>query len=194
MTIYYYDELNDEILKHKAIIDKKRLMEIYDYNFKKYSEKHDVKFSSIEKVTINNTTDYIIGNFKQKKMNDHYEVSYTMYKYPTICRIIHGLLNSETFFQSFSELKDLLVETKQEKIEKIRRNLDREIRFFNVMLDSEKENYNSLLLKIHFFTNEMRNLCNYDSELSAQAKNVYDAVSIEKCNEKNKSYFKQIIK
>lgn len=183
MTFYYYKEHDGENIKNKVTIDNETINGIYIQNFKKYSNKRFVKFLSKDKIQIDND-DVIIINYKAVEKNGEYEISYIMYDYPKICKIIDGLLCEDTFSSSYDELLNLLVTTKQEEIEVIRKKIDREIRIFNVLLESESKQIKKLLQSISLQCNSIKRICNFDHELARQASLVFDAISVEKVNEK----------
>ena len=183
MTIYYFKEVDGENTKYKANINLVKLKQLYNEFFNQQCEKKEIKFKSPKKITIHSTDDVIIENFNVEKVGANYEITYTIYNYPKICQIINGLINAATFCSSYENLLNLLVSTKQQKIEEVRKKIDREIRVFNVLLDSEKRD-SEIFQKINAYSSQIKRICDYDKELANQAKLVAETITIQKIDEK----------
>lgn len=195
MTFFYNKKTDDEQIKYEVNMDTNKLMEIYQMTFEKYSNKREIKFVSKNIVDIQSTNETIVKDYEVKKINNEYEISYTLYNYPKICQIIDGLLKKETFENSYNYLQSLLVSNKQARIDEIRRKIDRELRIFNILLDDEKRD-DKVFRKINIYCKEINNISNYDKELALQAEIISNLINIEVIDEKEISnlYINPIVK
>lgn len=195
MTFFYNKKTDDEQIKYEVNMDTNKLMEIYQMTFEKYSNKREIKFLSKNIVDIQSTNEIMVKDYEVKKINNEYEISYTLYNYPKICQIIDGLLKKETFENSYNYLQSLLVSNKQARIDEIRRKIDRELRIFNILLDDEKRD-DKVFRKINIYCKEINNISNYDKELALQAEIISNLINIEVIDEKEISnlYINPIVK
>ena len=192
MTFYCYNMEDGESIRNKFIIDKKRLQELYNLYFTKYAFGKNIKFLFDKPIKIDSNDEYLIENYNIIKKDNQYEISYTIYNYPKVCRIINNLLNSDTFLDAYADLQKNLLSTRKDKIEEVRRKLDMQIRVLSVMLDEPDYDYQSAIKNIREYSGMFNSICDFDKNLASDLVPVAEAINVEKIKDKkinNSIYF-----
>ena len=195
MTFNYYKKTDDEILNYEVNFDEEQLAKVYLMFFEKYATKKDIVLRSKKEIKICDSEEVLIENYHSKIVDDEYEISYTMYSYPYICRLINNLFDKNKVTSSFEQLLHLTIAYRQKEIENIRRKMDMQVRVLDIMLDNNDYDIDAAIKRINDFSVKIRQLCTINRELASNAQIVLDIFDI-KCvknsnlNTNNKSIAK----